>query len=163
MSSYLEEYGAGEEQRAKRLRRIKRGSIAALLALIVAVVIFAVFKNYPEQQQAESFLEDLRKQDYQAAYRMFGCTETNPCRDYTFQKFMDDWGPKSAHADSTSAHIGMSQSCGTGVILRIDYKGAEPVPLWVERSTHLVSFAPDPECRGRHLHVGAFLRSLFTR
>lgn len=163
MSSYLEEYGAGEEQRARRLRLIKRASIALLLLLATAAVVYAVFKNYPEQRQVTAFLEALRKQDYQAAYRMFGCTETNPCRDYPFQKFMEDWGPKSAHADAASAHIAMSQSCGTGVVLRVEYKGAEPVPLWVERSTHVVSFAPDPECRGRHLHIGAFLRSLFNR
>src|SRR5205085_5565584 len=132
-------YGAGEEQRAKRVQRIKRASIALVLVLIVAAVLYGVFKNYPEQQQVKTFLEDLRKQDYQAAYRMFGCTEANPCRDYSFQKFMEDWGPKSPHTDTASAHIGMSQSCGTGVILRVDYKGAEPVPLWVERSTHVVS------------------------
>jgi hypothetical protein len=163
MSSYLEEYGAGEEQRARRRKRIKRGSIAAVLLLIVAVVVYAVFKNYPEQRQVNAFVETLRKQDYQAAYRMFGCTETTPCRDYSFPKFMDDWGPKSRHADASSAHIGLSQSCGTGVILRVDYQGAEPVPLWVERNTHVVSFAPWPECPGRHLHIGAFLRSLFNR
>ncbi len=163
MSSYLEEYGAGEEQRARRLKLIKRGSILLVFLLVGAAVVYAVFKNYPEQQQVKAFLETLRKQDYQAAYRMFGCTETNPCRDYTFQKFMDDWGPKSSHANAASAHIGLSQSCGTGVILRVDYSGAEPVPLWVERSTHVVSFAPWPECPGRHLHIGTFLRSLFNR
>ena|SRR5437762_8673038 len=163
MSSYLEEYGAGEQQRAKRARLIQRGSIAVLSILIVAGVLYAVFRNYPEEQRVKSLVEALRKQDYQAAYRMFGCTETNPCRDYTFEKFMDDWGPRSAHANAASAHIGMTQSCGSGVILRVDYSAAEPVPLWVERSTHVVSFAPDPECRGRHLHIGAFLRSLFNR
>ena len=163
MSSYLEEYGAGEEQRARRLSRIKRAGIVAGLVLLSAAVAYAVFRNYPEQQQVKTFLENLRNKDYQSAYRLFGCTETNPCRDYAFQKFMEDWGPQSGHADAASAHIGMSQSCGTGVILRVDYQGAEPVPLWVERNTHLLSFAPDPECRGRHLHIGAFLRSLFNR
>src|SRR5438105_243737 len=163
MSSYLEAYGADEEQRASRLQRMKRGIAGAVILIVAALIIYAVFKNYPEQRQVKAFVEDLRKQDYQAAYRMFGCTETTPCRDYTFQKFLDDWGPKSRHADAASAHIGMSQSCGTGVILRLDYKGAEPVPLWVERGTHVVSYAPWPECPGRHVHIGTFLRSLFSR
>lgn len=163
MSSYLEAYGADEEQRARRLQRIKRSIAGLALLIVTALVLYAVFKNYPEQRQVKAFIENLRKQDYQAAYRMFGCTEATPCRDYSFQKFMDDWGPKSHHADTASAHIGLSQSCGTGVILRVDYNGAEPVPLWVERSTHVVSFAPWPECPGRHLHIGTFLRSLFNR
>lgn len=163
MSSYLEEYGAGEEHRARRLQLLKRGGLVLLLVLVTAAVLYGVFKNYPEERQVKTFLENLQKQDYRAAYRMFGCTESHPCRDYPFEKFMEDWGPKSAHANAASAHIGMSQSCGTGVVLRLDYQGAEPVPMWVERSTHVVSFAPDPECRGRHLHIGAFLRSLFNR
>lgn len=163
MSSYLEEYGAGEAQRANRLRLIKRGSIALVLLFLVGTVVYAVFKNYPEQQQVKAFLEAVSKKDYQAAYRMFGCTETTPCRDYGFPKFMDDWGPKGPHANAASAHIGLSQSCGNGVILRVDYQGAEPIPLWVERGNHVVSFAPWPECPGRHLHVGSFLRSLFSR
>ncbi|MDQ6760532.1 MAG: hypothetical protein M3Z32_11815 [Acidobacteriota bacterium] len=161
MSSYLEEYGSAEEQKAKRGRLVKRSIIGLILLLILAGLGYVLLKNYPEERQAKAFLENLRKPDFQAAYRMWGCTESTPCRDYGFQKFMDDWGPKGSHADIGSAHIGMSQSCGTGVLLRIDYNGAEPVPLWVERGTHLVSFAPWPECPGRHLHIGTFLRSLF--
>jgi len=42
----------------------------------------------------------------------------------------DSWNtaPKSAHANVASARIRLSQSCGTGVLLRVDYQGAEPVP-----------------------------------
>ncbi|MGI8744596.1 MAG: hypothetical protein ACR2NN_18880 [Bryobacteraceae bacterium] len=163
MPSYLEVYGSSEEQKARRGTLIKRGILLLILLLIVVGLGYGLFHNYSEERQVKSFLEDLRKQDYQAAYRMWGCTDATPCRDYPLTKFMDDWGPKSAHADLSSAHIGMSQTCGTGVILRVDYKGAEPVPLWVERSTHVVSFAPWPECPGRHFHPGTFLRSLFHR
>lgn len=161
MSSYLEAYGSSEEQKAKRAKLLKRGLVLLILLLIAAGLGYIFFKNHSEEQRVKGFLEELRKQDFQAAYRMWGCTESTPCRDYAFPKFMDDWGPKGSHADIGSAHIGMSQSCGTGVILRVDYRGAEPVPLWVERGTHLVSFAPWPECPGKHLHIGTFLRSLF--
>src|SRR5947207_14253029 len=138
MSSYLEEYGAGEEQRARRLRRIKRGSIAAVLLLIVAVVVYAVFKNYPEQRQVKALIETLRKQDYQAAYRMFGCTEPSPCRDYAFAKFMEDSGPKSRHADASSPQVGVSQSSRTGVVFRVEYIGVGPVPLMLHRRKTVV-------------------------
>jgi hypothetical protein len=77
---------------------------------------------------------------------------------------MEDWGPQSTHADETSAHIGMSEACGSGVVIRIDYNGSEePVPLWVERDGKTISFAPYPECPGRRWQFGAFFRSLFGK
>jgi hypothetical protein len=163
MSSYLEDYGTSEERRAKRTRLIKLWSISFFSTVLVGLVFYAVFKNHSEQQQAKAFVASLIAQDYQSAYRMWGCTDANPCRDYPFSRFMDDWGPKSTHADESSAHIGLSQSCGSGVVIRLDYKNAQqPVPLWVERKTKQISYAPWPECPGRHLHVGAWLRSLFN-
>ena len=93
---------------------------------------------------------------------MWGCTDSHPCPGYPFTKFQEDWGPKSEHADAAVAHIGLSQSCGTGVLIRLDYKAAEePVSLWVERDSGTISFAPWPECPGRHLHFGAWLKSVF--
>jgi hypothetical protein len=163
MSSYLEAYGSIEEQKAKRGTLVRRGILLLILLLAVGGLGYALFHNYREEAQVKGFLADLRKPDYQAAYGLWGCTDATPCRDYSFEKFMDDWGPKSGHADASSGHIGLSQSCGTGVILRVDYNGAAAVPLWVERGTRVVSYAPWPECPGRHFHFGAFLRSLFNR
>jgi hypothetical protein len=162
MGGYLEAYGAGEERRVRRVRLIKIALIAGVCAAIVGAVLYAVFKNYGEERQVKTFIEALRKPDYQVAYRMWGCNESHPCRDYSFDKFMEDWGPKSAHASVASARIGLSQSCGTGVLLRVDYKGAEPVSLWVERDGQVLSYAPWPECPGPHWRVGAWLRSLFN-
>jgi hypothetical protein len=162
MSSYLEAYGSSEEQRAKRIRLIKISALALFCALVLGAVLYGIFKNHGEERQAQAFVAALRSQDYQAAYRMWGCTDAHPCADYPLDKFMGDWGPKSPHADQSSAHIGVSQSCGSGVVIRLDYQGAvEPVPLWVERGSKVISFAPWPECPGRHLHIGAWLRSVF--
>jgi len=162
MSGYLEAYGAAEEQRAKRILWIKNGSIALAAVLAAGLILYAVFKNRSEERQANAFVAFLRAHDYQSAYRLWGCTDSHPCGDYPYTKFMDDWGPQSPHADQASAHIGLSQSCGSGVVVRIDYKGSEePVPLWVERDSKIVSFAPYSECPGRHLHLGEWLRSLF--
>ncbi len=163
MSSYLEAYGSLEERKAKRGTQVKRGILLLIVLLVLGGLGYTLFRNYREEAQVKAFLEQLRKPDYQAAYRMWGCTDATPCRDYPVQKFMDDFGPKGGHADASSAHIGLSQSCGTGVILRVDYNDAAPVPLWVERSTHVVSFAPWPECPGPHFRLGTFLHSLFSR
>jgi hypothetical protein len=161
MSSYLEAYGAAEEKHARQIKLIKISAVVLACVLVVGLILYGLFKNYTEEQRAKTFIELLQKRDYQAAYRLWGCTETQPCPNYKFEKFMEDWGSQSGHADASSAHIGMSQSCGTGVILRIDFKNAEPLPLWVERDTKVISFAPWPECPGRHLHLGTWLRSLF--
>jgi len=163
MASYLEEYGAAEEQRAKRIRLIKNSSMVLAAVIVVALIAYAVFKNRSEEQQAKTFVSLLQAHDYQGAYKLWGCSDTHPCPDYPFDKFLEDWGPKSAHADQSPAHIGLSQSCGSGVVIRLDYKGSEePVTLEVERNTKIISFAPWSECPGRHLHIGAWLRSLFS-
>ena len=164
MASYLEAYGAAEEQRAKRVRLIKNSAIVLVSVIVVGLIAYGILKNRPEEQQAKTFVSLLQAHDYQGAYKLWGCSDTHPCKDYPLDKFMEDWGPKSPHADQSSAHIGLSQSCGSGVVIRLDYQGSqEPVSLDIERSTNVISFAPWAECPGRHLHLGAWLRSLFGR
>jgi hypothetical protein len=163
MSSYLEAYGAAEQQRARVLGIIKNTSIILGGVLVAGLIVYGIFKNYSEEQRTKTFLSLLAAQNYQTAYAMWGCTDSHPCPDYSFSKFQEDWGPKSGHNQS-AAHISLSQSCGSGVLIQLDYKSAEePVSLWVERTSKTISFAPWPECPGRHLHLGAWLKSIFTR
>jgi hypothetical protein len=162
MASYLEAYGAAEQHRARVIGLLKKCSIALAVVLVAGLILYAIFKNHAEERQAKNFLELLAARNYSAAYTLWGCTETHPCPQYTFPKFLEDWGPQSAHAsDPAAASIGLSQSCGSGVVIRLDYKGAESASLWVEHDTGTISFAPWPECPGRHLHFGAWLKSLF--
>ena len=163
MSSYLEAYGESEARHEKRVRIVKISSIVLGCALVVGLILFGIFRNYSEEQQAKKFIELLHTRNYQAAYQLW-CNAANPCPGYPFNKFLEDWGPQSSHANASSTHIGSSESCGSGVVIQIDYKGSqEPVPLWVERETKMISFAPYPECPGRKLRIGAFLRSLFGK
>ncbi len=162
MSSYLETYGAAEELRARRIRLIKISSVVLVCALIASVTLYALLKNRGEEQQAKLFAHLLNDHNYSEAYKLWGCTASHPCPEYPEIKFLEDWGPHSTHADESGAEIGLSQSCGSGVIVRLDYPGSEePVPLWIERSSKVISFSPQPECPGRHLHVGTWLRSVF--
>jgi len=72
--------------------------------VLAGLIFYAVFKNHSEQQQAKAFVASLIAQDYQGAYRMWGCTDANPCRDYPFNRFMDDWGPRARMRTNLRAH-----------------------------------------------------------
>ncbi len=163
MSSYLEAYGAAEQQRARILGIVKTSSIVLGCLLVVGLILFGVFKNYGAEQRAKTFLGLLNARNYSAAYAMWGCTDSHPCAAYPFNKFQEDWGPKSEHPNESTARIGLSQSCGSGVVIQVDYPASqEPVSLWVERESGTLSFAPWPECPGRHLHFGTWLKSVFS-
>jgi hypothetical protein len=164
MSSYLEAYGAAEQHHARIAGIVKTSSIILGCVLVVGLILFGIFKNRSEEQRTKTFLGLLSARNYPTAYAMWGCTDAHPCPNYPFARFQEDWGPKSEHANEPVAHIGLSQSCGTGVLIRLDYTGSqEPVSLWVERENGVISFAPWPECPGRHLHFGAWLKSVFGR
>ena len=164
MSSYLEAYGAAEQQRARVIGIVKISSIILGSLLIAGLILYGIFRNHGEEQRAKTFLGLLDSHNYVAAYAMWGCSDAHPCPEYPFSKFQEDWGPHSAHANASVAHLGLSQSCGSGVLIRVDYAGSEePVSLWVERDSGVISFAPWAECPGRHLHFGAWLKSVFGR
>src|ERR1700679_1124293 len=135
MSSYLEAYGAAEQHRARILGTIKTSSIVLACALVAGLILYGVFKNHSEEGRAKTFLSLLNARAYSGAYAMWGCTDSHPCPDYSFAKFQEDWGPKSEHANPSAAHVGLSQSCGSGVVIQLDYKAEETVSLFVERGS----------------------------
>jgi hypothetical protein len=139
---YLDHYGEGEERREKRIKRIV---ISALILLIAGSVLYYVFKNYREERQVKRFYALLAAHDYTAAYRMWGCTETSPCRDYSFDRFMRDWGPESNNANPSAVKIVKSRSCGSGVIITARI-GEHEEKLWVQRGDTIVGFSPWPAC-----------------
>ena len=142
MAGYLDNYGAGVD---RRLRIIKTAVIALVSAAVLAGILMFVFHNYREEQRVKQFLAALAAKDYQSAYRMFGCTETKPCTAYAFEKFMEDFGPSAGHNPS-QGRITKSRSCGTGVILTVDYGQNREEKLWVERKDMSIGFPPFDGC-----------------
>src|SRR5580700_496401 len=130
MAGFFDHYGAGEEQREQMIKRVV---ITTLLLAASAGILYFVFKNYRQERQVKSFLALLARQDYKAAYVLWGCTDANPCRDYPFSEFMKDWGAQSEHADASSFHITKSRSCGSGVIVTVDSGKKQEDKLWVPR------------------------------
>jgi len=158
MGGYLANYGAGEEQRERRTRWLL---IAAGILLVLVGLYWLTFdtpileryirivqelKNHREEKQTDLFLDLLRRGDYKGAYALWGCTDARPCRDYSFQNFMEDWGPKSSRIDTGSLHITKSRSCGSGVILTIDSARNQEDKLWVEQTDLTIGFSPWPGC-----------------
>lgn len=146
MPGYLEAYGAGEEKRA---RLIKRTALLVLVVLAAGAALYFGFRDYREKQQAKLFVALLQQKSYPAAYALWGCTPTSPCRSYTMDKFLEDWGPQSAHADPSKLQIVNTRGCSGGVIFEVRSGGSEPDYLWVERGTRNVGFAPLADLFGR--------------
>lgn len=143
MAGYLAHYGAGEEQRERLIRRVV---IGVVILAIAGGVLYFFLKNYREEQQARKMFDLLQKHDYKSAYALWGCSDAQPCRDYPFPTFMEDWGPGSQRGDVGGFHIRKSRSCGSGVILTVDFGKNQEQKLWVERDDLTIGFSPWPGC-----------------
>jgi hypothetical protein len=143
MPGYLDQYGAGEE---RRNRIIARSIIAAVVLAIVGSLSWYLLKNHHQESVVKTFVEAVRRGDYQTAYRDWGCTPEKPCSGYPFNKFMEDWGAQSSPPDAGILGITDSESCNTGVLLTVSVNRARQEKLWVEKNNDAISFAPYPIC-----------------
>ncbi len=143
MSGYLETYGAGVD---RRLRIIKIAVLSILGALILSVILYFNFRYYSQQRRVESFLEAVRSQDLQRAYDIWGCNAQNPCRDYSFEKFKEDWGPKGEYIRFASGAVKYIEPCGDGLIFTIEKPDGEPLALWYGRNDPSLGFSPWSIC-----------------
>lgn len=146
MGSYLETYRAGEAGREKKIRWALLG---LLLAAIVALILYFQLRNLDEERQVQTFLGHLKTGNYRAGYALWGCTEQNPCPSYKYERFLEDWGPKSAYAGIAAVKLGETKSCRAGIIQVLQMPSQPDVLLWVERSTLTLGFAPWPVCNPR--------------
>jgi hypothetical protein len=142
MAGYLDQYGAGDERRATI---IKRTVVVLLAAIVFTVLPWYLFKNHAQERLVKDFLALLRKHDYAAAYKTWGCDNPKSCGGYPFDRFLEDWGEKSS-ADPSQLRIQDSESCGSGVMLTVRASRDRQDTLWVEKSTGTISFAPQPVC-----------------
>lgn len=143
MSGYFETYGVAE---ARRLRIIKIIVISVVAVFTVSGLLYWKFKDYKEEKQLALFFDRLKAGDYKGAHALWGCTDEKPCRDYNFDRFMEDWGPKSDAADLSSLKVSKVRSCNAGIIEKADFGPGRSALLWVQRQDLTVGFAPWPVC-----------------
>jgi len=157
MAGYLDEYGAGDERREKFNRRLLYAGAAVLVALLLWWILWGwdkseilrlepvarlvqKLRNHRQESEVRQFLDLVRDHQYEAAYRVW-----HPNSDYPLYKFMEDWGPQSQRQVSAFEII-KSRSCGTGVIVTVDFGKVGQDNLWVERADQSFSFSPYPAC-----------------
>jgi hypothetical protein len=158
MGSYLQQYGAGDEQ---RIRRIKLIFVVLAAIVVVALLAYLLLKDRQEKKVVEHFLGDVNAHRYEDAYRDWGCTAASPCRDYNYTRFLEDWGP--AKKIDSGWKIASTDSCKAFLTVNVQAEGAELQSLMVERGTSVMGFAPAPECQERKWRFGQFFRRLMNR
>jgi hypothetical protein len=142
MAGYLDQYGVGEERREKSIKYL----VLSVVALaILGGVLFFVFHNFQQERQVKRFFTLLQAHDYQSAYSLWVRTESDR-RGYPFDAFMKDWGPQGGHPDVSNFRIAKSRSCGSGVILTVDFGNNQEEKLWVQRDDLTIGFSPLPGC-----------------
>src|SRR4051794_20899230 len=110
MPGYLDQYGAGEEERNRIIIR----SVVSLVVLVIVVSLgWYLLKNHHQEGVVKAFLADVRRGDLQSAYRDWGCTAEKRCSAYTFQKFSGDWGSAAKDGAPDPGVLGItdSESC----------------------------------------------------
>jgi hypothetical protein len=158
MAGYLDAYGVADQRRERLIKRIV---IWGLSAIVVVAVLYFSLRTHGQERIVSQFLQDLEHQQYQDAYKLWGCPES--CKYYPPDKFLEDWGQASPYAKTSAFKIEHVDYCDEGVVFDLSYPNAgDDIGLWVNRSTNVISFNPTPRCPGRHLQLGAFFRSLFS-
>jgi hypothetical protein len=158
MPGYLDNYGVSETRRAKKIWRWVGATLASALLIFG---VYAFWHDFREKRQVSRFIELLGARDYPAAYRLWGCDPAKPCRAYSMQKFLEDWGPQSPHANIAAAHVRRSRSCDQGVIQILVFPSGEEIPLYVDRAERQLAFSPFSYCMDAHGHNTKFVDIFF--
>jgi hypothetical protein len=158
MAGFLDAYGVADQRRERLIKRI---AIWCGSVIVVVAILYFSLRTHSQERVVSQFFQELERQQYQDAYKMWGCPEN--CKYYPPDKFLEDWGPGSRYAKASSFKIEHVDFCDEGVVFDLSYPNTgEDIGLWVNRSTNIISFSPASRCPGRHLQLGAFFRSFFS-
>jgi hypothetical protein len=153
MAGYLDQYGAGDERRERMNRWFFLAGGVAAGALVVWWFLFAwdkseivrephvarlvqKLRHRGQENEVRQFLDLIKNQKYEDAYRLWG-----PNTDYPLNRFIEDWGPQGQRSLS-SYEIVRSRSCGSGVVITINFQKGPEENLWVQKSDRTIGFSP---------------------
>ncbi|MCL6481431.1 MAG: hypothetical protein K6U02_06860 [Firmicutes bacterium] len=136
--------------------RLRRYIVSALIFLILlAVGLWYLFRFEPEKRMVKNFLDTVVAGNFEQAYRLWKPVET-----YTFQDFLEDWGPEGYYGPVRSYRITYASRIdgASGVIVTVEVSPDAPFPenreteklarirevrLWVDRRNQSLGFAPN--------------------
>ncbi len=141
----------GEEPRSK-LRRYLVSGLA--LVLLLSLGGWYLFRFHSEKQTVARFLDVLVAGDTQRAYQVW-----KPQASYSYQDFLEDWGPAGYYGPVKSYRIETAQQPrdASGVIVVVELSPYQPFPadndgvknrrtkevrIWVERKDKSLGFPP---------------------
>lgn len=142
----------GEEPRTKLRRYVISG---VTFALLLTLGIWYLTRFSGEKRAVQRFLDAVVAGDTQLAYQTW-----KPQASYSYQDFLEDWGPSGYYGPIKSYHISGAQAPrkgGTGVIVIVEISPFQPFPasddaaknrharevrLWVERRDKALGFPP---------------------
>ena len=146
MSDYLSGYGVQDSKREKRWLLIALSIVGAAMA---GLVIWYFARTFTEERIVKQFVRTLESKDYQSAYALWGCTDQKPCRDYKYEKFLEDWGEKSPFANATENKLVMAEPCGNSVWVTLKTPKSEETGVTVDSETRYIGYAPEARCIGK--------------
>lgn len=140
---YLTNYGVTDARREKRFFRTAAIVIGSAL---LGTFLYFHFRTFSDERQVKDFLAMLARKDYRAAYAKFGCPQE--CRDYKFNRFLEDFGDKSTFADVGNVKITLAEPCGNTVWVSVKHPKHAEIGLSVDRNDRTITFAPEARCPG---------------
>jgi hypothetical protein len=136
---YLAEYGQADRRYEKI---ITIAGYTLLAAIVLGSVYWLFFRNWQEERRVDQFLTLLEQKSYEQAYALWGCAVEQPCPNYSYEKFLEDWGPTSPLGPVSSHAVGRSYDQDSGVIILVNVNGRRIPNLWVEKDTRVIGFSP---------------------
>jgi len=136
---FLNQYGVRD---IRRERLIRRAILIVLSVGVVAGFLYFWLKNHVQEGRVREFLVALEAGDYPAGYSFWGCRVDSPCQNYTYNDFLEDWGPSSAFGKLQSHRFVRSRERGSGVEITMVLNENREVKLWVEKSNGVLGFSP---------------------
>jgi hypothetical protein len=136
---FLAEYGQSDRRYEKI---ITIAGYTLLAAVVLGSVYWLFFRTWREERRVGEFLALIQQQKYEEGYRMWGCSMEAPCPNYSYDKFLEDWGPASPLGPVQTYDVGRAYDQQSGVIILVEINGRRIPNLWVEKSSRVIGFSP---------------------